>query len=42
MRKFYDFQSAIDRVPLDEIELDPNSRDDTIKVSIRKSHILSA
>ena len=31
MRKIYDFQSAIDRIPPDEIKLDLTSRDDTIK-----------
>jgi len=30
MRKVYDFQTSIDRIHLDEIEFDLNSRDDTV------------
>jgi len=28
MRRIYNFQASIDRIPLDEIDLDPNSHDD--------------
>lgn len=30
MRKVYDFQASIDRIPLEDIDLYPNSRDDTV------------
>jgi len=30
MRKIYDFQASIDRIPWEDIDLYPNNRDDTI------------